>query len=256
MSYKKELELLNNHVHQIYEEAIKKTVKTELKGTQDIVTSTDLAIEKAIVTLIQSAFPNDHFHTEEYYNQTKLKNRTWVIDPIDGTSNYAAQMGLFVVQIALFDQEDIVLSYVYIPTFNETYFAIKGEGAYLNGKKYRASDNPHKNNFMMAVVGLTQKNNDKTYYQKLIEWSQKHHYKLRMLGSIGLEMCFASKGVYDLFYSDVTNIWDIYPGILLNREAGAILCNELGEPYRLNKDVHLFVLKDESAKEKVFKGIK
>lgn len=256
MSYKKEVELLKNNIKEIYENAVKLGFDAKFKGTQDIVTTTDLAIEKAIVALIKEHYPQDRFHTEEFYSDTLLNDRTWIIDPIDGTSNYAVGMGLFVVQIALYDHADIALSFVYIPEFNQTYYAIKGQGACMNGIPYHIDDHQGLSNFMISMVGITQKDNDKTYYNQLVSFAQKYNYKLRMLGSIGLEMTLASFGIFDLFYSNVTNIWDIYPGICLAREAGALLLNELGQPYRLGIDEHLFICKNQQVKAEVFKHIK
>jgi len=246
MIYNKEIELLKNNIKKIYNESQSLMVTSELKAKQDIVTSTDLFIEKAIIKLIKSSFPNDHFHTEEYNNQTKMMDRTWLIDPIDGTSNYASHLDLYCIQIALYDQDDIVLSYVYIPAFNKEYYAIKGQGAYLNDALYKINDHISKT-FMVSMVGISHKNQDKTYYHKIIDLSIKNQFKLRMLGSVGLEMAMASEGIFDIFYTNVTNKWDLYPGLLLEKEAGAILLNEKGEDYHLD-DLNLFVCKNIEAK--------
>jgi len=256
MGYEKELALLKNHVKRIYKDVFSKGFDTSFKGVQDIVTSSDLEVESQLVALLKEAFPGDHFHTEESYASTELKPRTWVIDPIDGTSNYASHLNLYVIQIALYDQGDIVLSYVYFPGFDKTYTALKGHGAFINDQPYLVSSHQEQANFLVSMVGFTQKHSDKTYYQRLLKWSQSNQYKIRMLGSIGLEMCFTSEGIFDLFYSNVTNIWDIYPGILLLREAGAILVNEKGKPYRLNQDSHLFACKNRTVYDHFFRSIK
>ena len=129
MNYQKELNLIKNITKVIYENTNNSVIKTDFKGEQDIVTSSDLYIEKQLISSIKKVFPDDNFHTEEYNNSSLLKDRTWIIDPIDGTSNYACGLGLFVIQIALYDKNDIVLSYVYAPILNKTYYAIKNEGA-------------------------------------------------------------------------------------------------------------------------------
>lgn len=244
MKYQKELDLIKSITKNIYTEAISHARETSFKGEQDIVTSTDLYIEKQLVSAIKNTFPSDHIHSEEFYNKTTLKNRTWLIDPIDGTSNYAANLGLYVVQIALYDDKDIVLSYIYAPILNKKYHAIKGEGAYLNDKKYHKSDQLDPSNFMISMVGLSHHQSDKTYFKKIIDLSIKHKYKTRMLGSIGLELALTSEGIFDLFYTNVSNLWDLCPGILLVREAGYTLINEKNETYKL-QDSHLFVLRDQ-----------
>jgi len=248
MSYQKEIDLIKKITKPIYETTTKKVFESDFKGEQDIVTTTDLYIEKALVKEIKAVFPKDHFHTEEFHHDTLLKDRTWLIDPIDGTSNYAAHLDLFVVQIALYDKGDIVLSYIYVPKMNKTYYAIKNEGAYLNEKPYLVDDHPQSTSFMMTMVGLTQDRADRKFFNQLMNFAIDHKYKIRMLGSIGLEFAFASEGIYDLLYTNVTNYWDLFPGILLLREAGAMLFNERGQTYQIN-DEHLFACKNQQAKE-------
>lgn len=247
MKYKNELRVIEENIKKIFEET-SNIFTTENKGEQDIVTSNDFYVERRLTEVIKESFPEDNFHTEEYYHETKLEDRTWIIDPIDGTSNYARGLELFVLQLALYDKGDIVFSYIYAPLFDKAYYAIKDEGAYLNGKKFSLNKGMNTNNIMLSLVGFTHKTPDKTYYHKLLNSAIIHKYKLRMLGSIGLELALMSEGVYDMFYSNVTNIWDLYPGILLLKEAGAILLNEKMEEYRLN-DLNLFVARNKEIKE-------
>lgn len=254
MRYKNELELLRNITGSIYSESQSLDISSSFKGEQDIVTSTDLFIEKSLTKRIKEVYPNDNFHTEEYNSKTLVEGRTWIIDPIDGTSNYASNLELFCIQIALFAEGDIVLSYIYVPGFNKEYYAIKGYGAYKNGKKYLIDDNKIKTNFLVSMVGITIKDKDKTYYKKIIDYAMQNKYKLRMLGSIGVELSYMSEGIFDLFYTNVTNIWDLYPGILLLKEAGAILVNEKGENYSLG-DKNLFVCKNIEIKKDLFNNI-
>jgi myo-inositol-1(or 4)-monophosphatase len=249
MKYKEELSLLKNSVKAIFELSRKEVISSKLKGEQDIVTSTDLFIEKELLKVIKSKFKNDSFLTEEFYSLTELNNRTWIIDPIDGTSNYASGLSEYVVQIALYDEGDIQLSYIYYPGQNDEYYAVNGSGAYLNDERYQV-DNRLETTFMISMVGITHKTKDKYYYKKILDVAIANKYKMRMLGSIGLELALMSNGVFDLFYSNVTNIWDLYPGILLLREAGAILLNETGNEYSLG-DLNLFVCKNEEVLDKL-----
>ncbi|MFP4478917.1 MAG: inositol monophosphatase family protein [Candidatus Izemoplasmatales bacterium] len=247
MNYSKELNLLKNVVHTIFDKTLDTIIQTHSKGIQDIVTSTDLFIEKKLVEAIKKNFPEDFFHTEEYHHKTHLKDRTWLIDPIDGTSNYARKLDLFVVQIALYDKGDIVLSYIYAPLFKQSFYAIKNQGAYLNDERYEVGHSKSET-FMISMVGLTHDNESKEYYNKIIDYGVNHRFKLRMLGSIGLELALASYGIFDLFYTNESNYWDIFPGLLLLREAGAILLNEQGKTYQIN-DKNLFVCKNEKVKD-------
>lgn len=249
MNYKAELGLLKDNVKDIYKRAMQEVISSSFKGEQDIVTSTDLFIEKELVKTIKAKFKDDFFLTEEYYNLAELKNRTWIIDPIDGTSNYASGLSEYVVQIAFYDEGDIQLSYIYYPGQRKEYYAIKGFGAYLDGVRYFINDRKE-TTFMISMVGITHKTKDKYYYMKILDMAIKNKYKMRMLGSIGLELALMSNGIFDLFYSNVTNIWDLYPGILLLREAGAILVNEKGNVYSLG-DLNLFVCKNKEILNKL-----
>jgi len=256
MKYNEELSLLRNNVKEIYDLSRNKVISSNLKGEQDIVTSTDLFIEKELVKTIKAMFKDDFFLTEEYYNLAELRNRTWIIDPIDGTSNYASGLSEYVIQIALFDEGDIQLSYIYYPGQNQEYYAVKDFGAYLNEVRYKVN-NRLETTFMISMVGITHKTKDKYYYKKILDVAIENKYKMRMLGSIGLELALSSNGIFELFYSNVTNVWDLYPGILLLREAGAILLNEKGLTYQLG-DKNLFVCKNDKVvqflKERILKN--
>ena len=243
MKYKEELSLLKNNVKGIFELSRKEVISSKLKGEQDIVTSTDLFIEKALVKVIKDKFKDDFFLTEEYYNFASLKDRTWIIDPIDGTSNYASGLSEYVIQIAFFDKGDIQMSYIYYPGQNLEYYALKDSGAFKNGQRYFAYDKKE-TTFMISMVGITHKTKDKYYYKKILDVAIEKKYKMRMLGSIGLELALTSEGIFDLFYSNVTNNWDLYPGFLLLKEAKALLVNENGTDYQLG-DKNLFVCKNE-----------
>jgi myo-inositol-1(or 4)-monophosphatase len=255
MKYRKELELLKGITKNIYSLSQTLDISSSFKGEQDIVTTTDLYIEKELIKKIKEDFPSDSFHTEEFNSKTLVQGRTWIIDPIDGTSNYASKLELYCIQIALFDEGDIVLSYIYVPEFEKEYYAIKGYGAYKNGIKYNVDSYKTKTNFLISMVGITIRDKDKTYYKKIIDYAMENKYKLRMLGSIGVELSYMSEGIFDLFYTNVTNIWDLYPGILLLKEAGAILVNETGESYSLG-DENLFVFKNKQGFESLIDLLK
>lgn len=254
MKYQIELNLLKTHVPRIYKEIDNSLKEVTFKSGDEIVTTTDLYIESELIKTIKSVFPNDTFLSEEFHKDGMLINRAWLIDPIDGTSNYAVNFDAYVVQVALYDEDDLALSFIYVPSNEKVYYAIKGEGAYLNDQRIHVLDNKKPSNKMMSMVGYTNKNSDKTYYEKLLKFALKEQIKLRMLGSIGLELAITSEGIFTMFYTSVKNLWDLGPGVLLVREAGALLFNETGQPYQLG-DTHLFVVKSENYKTMILKNI-
>ena len=171
-----------------------------------------------------------------------------------GQATYAVDLNLYVVQIALYDQNDLALSFIYYPRDNKTYYAIKGQGAYLNDQLMTVNDNQKPSNKMLSMVGYTIKNSEKTIYDKLLHYAGNEHVKLRMLGSIGLELAFTSEGIFTMFYTNVKNLWDLAPGVLLAREAKALVFNEKGKDYQIG-DSHLFVSKNEAFKAKILESI-
>lgn len=254
MKYINELNLLKTHVPRIYKEIDNSLKEVSFKSGDEIVTTTDLYIESELIRAIKHVFPKDTFLSEEFHKDGHLVNRAWLIDPIDGTSNYAVNFDAYVVQIALYDEDDLALAFIYVPSNEKIYYAIKGEGAYLNDKRIHVLDNKKPSNKMMSMVGYTNKNSDKTYYEKLLKFALKNQVKLRMLGSIGLELAITSEGIFTMFYTSVKNLWDLGPGVLLCKEAGALLFNETGAPYQLG-DTHLFVVKSENYKQDILKSI-
>ncbi len=244
MKYSQELELLQQCVSKIFEQAEEQEREIGYKKRNEIVTSSDLFIEKEIIKTIKSKFPEDRFHSEEFNRDTLLGDRTWLIDPIDGTSNYAHNLDMFVVQIALYDKSEIVLSYIYKPRTKKTYYAITGEGAYLNEQKISVFSDLEQPNQLMSMVGLShQKTKDKSYFLKLIDYTNRNGIKIRVLGTLGYEMAEMAAGAFVMLYTDVTNFWDVAPGLLLNKEAGATVLNESGNEYHLG-DEHMFVFCD------------
>ncbi len=245
--YQKELDLLKEAVPRIYEDATKIKKEIAYKEGNEVVTTIDLFIEQKVIDAVLKAFPNDTFLSEEFHKDGLLQNRTWLIDPIDGTSNFSVDLDLFVIQIALYDQGDFVLSYIYHPRNKDTYVAVRNKGAYLNDERYHLKDKKNNRHVLMSLVGITTKDKEKDYYKQLIDYGMSNQTKLRILGSIGLELSLASQGILNVFYSGVTNLWDIAPGILLCRESGTQLFNEHGKDYQLG-DKHLFITDNETRK--------
>jgi len=131
--------------------------------------------------------------------------------------------------------------------------ALKVKVTYVNDQRYFITDNDHPSNFMISICGLSHKNEDKSYFKQIIDLAMTHRYKLRILGTMGLELALTLEGIFNLFYCNVTNLWDLCPGILLSKEAGASLLNEHGKPYKLG-DENLFICKNEHAKAILFKN--
>lgn len=228
----KEIKLLKRILKNAYKETLKTKTKIDYKDKGDIVTNNDILVEKYIIKKLQKYFPNDKFLTEEHFSKSPLTDdRTWVIDPIDGTSNYAYNLDLYVIQVALLVNKEIELSYIYMPFNNSHYYAIKDGGAYLNDELL-LNDNIDKKSLFLSLIGLTHENTDKEAFMRILNLAIKKNFKVRMLGSVGYELAKVSDNTFDMLATNVSNLWDIAPGILLVREAGFLLLNEKGEDYK------------------------
>lgn len=134
--YSEEFELAKRLVLQAYNEIIKGKLRTATKKKDNsLVTSLDIATENYIIDGIKSKFQDDNFLTEEHYSKNNLDNRTWIIDPIDGTTNFSNNVPIWSIQLAFFDKKEIQFSIMYFPELNQFYSAKLNMGVYLNDKK-------------------------------------------------------------------------------------------------------------------------
>ncbi|MDD3478416.1 MAG: hypothetical protein PHP32_06020 [Candidatus Izemoplasmatales bacterium] len=252
MIYQKELSLLRNVVPALFQKTEEKQAQISYKNQTELVTSSDLFMESEIINAILAEFPEDVFLSEEFNRDAALAKRTWIIDPIDGTSNYAYHLDLFVVQIALFEEGKIVLSYVYAPRVRKEFTAILGQGAFLNGKPIHVLSNTDQAVRLMSMIGISHDpEKNKSAFYDLLTYANKRKIKARMLGSLGYEMSAMAEGSFAMLYTDVSNLWDVAPGLLLIREAGGIVVNERQEPYQLG-DLHLYAFCDQTLMLDVF----
>lgn len=235
MNLKERLKIIDNCVSSAL--LAIKTVQISIKDEDDLVTSTDLLIERRLIETIKQHFAGDFILSEELHNHKNLKDKTWIIDPIDGTSNYAAGLSNFCIQVAYYDQGELVMSYINVPAHQKIYTAIKGNGAYLNDVRIYAHKGRFLSNQLISFIGCFRKN--KPVPATLIQHAVNLNMKIRVLGSVGVEMGLLAEGVYAGLISSIKNIYDIAPGLLLAKEAGCYLVNArdfiIGE-----SDTHLF----------------
>ncbi len=212
-------------------------LKITLKGKNNLVTNADKACEKLIKAEIKSAFP-DHLilaeESSENFTEDLEKHKkpkyVWIIDPIDGTTNYAHGLPLYSVSIGLFEisskdksknfeylEGEMVLGVVHAPALNQTYYAQKGKGAYMNGKKIKVSDTKKVADSLM-VTGFPYENREINlpYFTKMMD----HAQAIRRLGSAALDLCYIAAGHFDGYWEFDLKPWDIAAGALIVEEAG------------------------------------
>lgn len=203
--------------------------KFELKGRHDLVTEADLAAEQQIKAVIASEFPEDLFLAEETASGEGLTAaRTWIIDPIDGTTNFAHGVPFYAVSIALWIDSVPKVAVVLGVAHDELFTAEAGCGAFLNGKPISVSSTKHP---AEALIGTGFPYRDLSViddYMKVFHVLMKETHGVRRPGSASYDMAYVACGRYDGFYEYALAPWDVAAGALLIREAGGQVSDWVG----------------------------
>jgi len=201
------------------------------KGKIDLVTEADLAAEKTILELIAGHFPEDAILAEESGKQGAKGSRTWLIDPLDGTTNFAHGFPFFAVSIALENEDDVVLGVVYNPFMDELFEAVKDKGAFLNGVSLQVSGTDRLDESLLATGFPYDVHKRPERVMPLLEKMLTRVQGVRRLGSAALDLCYVAAGRMDGFWEEDLKPWDTAAGVVIVREAGGRLTTFSGEPY-------------------------
>ncbi len=203
-----------------------KTHKIYSKTSEiDLVTEIDKKSEGMIIKTINKNFPEHNIVSEESEMQNRNSEYTWFIDPLDGTTNYAHNFPIFCVAMAVAKEQKIILSAIYIPFFNELFFAEKDKGAYLNKKRIHTSKTNKLIKSLLATgfpydVRKTKQSNFNNFKN-----FSKRCQGVRRPGSASVDLAFVSCGRLDGFWEMKLKPWDIAAGMLLVKEAGGKVSN-------------------------------
>ena len=207
------------------------------KGPRDFVTKTDKNVEKILIEELSKTKKNYSFITEETGEiLNKNKDVFWIIDPIDGTTNFLHGIPHFAISIALRNKQEIVSGLIFDPIKNEMFYAEKNSGAYFNNQRIRVSKKRNLNECLFATGGKDQFNKD---------------LNVRKSGSAALDMAYVGAGRYDGYFQKNLNIWDIAAGIIIVNEAGGKV-NDI--EYFSNKLINIFAGSN-SIYEKMLKNL-
>lgn len=190
------------------------------KGDIDLVTEADLEAEKTILKIIRRKFPQDNILSEEAGIHDKGSDRTWLVDPLDGTTNFAHGFPFFAVSIALEIEGQIVFGIVCNPVMNEYFEAVKGTGAYLNKNQIRVSKTLNLND---SLLGTGFPYNIHENPPRVLELFEKMVFiaqGIRRPGSAALDLCYVAAGRLDGFWEQGLNPWDTAAGSVIVEEAG------------------------------------
>ncbi len=214
---------------------------TREKSPKDLVTDADFKSQETIRDIVTRAFPKHDFVAEEEMDgatTTLTSNREseycWVVDPLDGTMNYVHQMPGYAVSIALCQGDRLLVGAVYDPVADECFTAIAGAGAQLNGKPIRPSDCRKLDESLIAVSLPSEFPRESLEIARLIEVLHAAQ-AIRRLGSAALNLCYMAMGRLDGYWATAVKPWDVAAGALIVKEAGAVITNFRGGPFKLDK---------------------
>jgi myo-inositol-1(or 4)-monophosphatase len=187
-------------------------LQVSIKGPSDFVSNADLKAEKIIIEELKKARPYYSIISEEDGSETnKDKNNVWIIDPIDGTTNFLHGVPHFAISIALKSGDEIVSGLIFDPIKDEMFYAEKDNGAFFNNQRVRVSKKKELNSCLFATGG---------------ESKNEVNLTIRKTGSAALDMAYVAAGRYDGYFQNDLNLWDIAAGIIILKEAGGII-NEI-----------------------------
>lgn len=205
----------------------------EEKELNSLVSYVDKASEEMIVERLSQIIPEAGFITEEKTVSQASKKIMWIIDPLDGTTNYLFGIPHYSTSIALQVEGEIVLGLVRDNAKQECFTAIKGHGAHLNGSTLRVSSKLTMADSLF-VTGFPYSNEYETErYLEVIQHWLNNSRGVRRFGSAALDLCYVAAGRVSCYYEGFLNIWDIAAGALIAEEAGAIVSDFIGEQSHL-----------------------
>lgn len=203
-----------------------KNFDVSLKGKKDYVTNIDLAVSRFLSEKLNEMYPEYTFMDEEFNSKvTDFSKPTWILDPIDGTTNLIHDYNLSAISLGLVKNEEPILAVVYNPFMEEMFAAEKGRGAYLNGKQIKVSDVSDVSQALVAIGTnpYIRSDREKTSHMfKIFENLFMNTLEIRRLGSAALDLCYVACGRSDVFFEYNLKPWDVAAGILILSEAGGI----------------------------------
>ncbi len=192
----------------------------EYKGRNNLVSYVDTEVEKQVVAGLQLVLPEAGFLTEEETIENEHKKLVWIIDPLDGTTNFLHKLPVYSISIALMDAGELVCGVVLEINRRECFYAWKDGGCYMNGEKVQVSENAYLKESLLAT-GFPYYNFEKlTEYLAILNQFMRNSHGLRRLGSAAVDLAYVACGRIDGFFEYNLNSWDVAAGALLVKEAG------------------------------------
>lgn len=210
-------------------------IRVDEKGSNDFVSDVDRTSEKEIISHLQKAYPDHRILAEETGQiGNPQSDHVWVIDPLDGTTNFLSGIPHYAISIACIFRDKLEHAVVYDPIKDEEFTASRGRGAYVNGKRLRVTSRTSKNGALFATgIPFSKPSIDHMEpYLKVMSSLVQGSAGIRRLGAASLDLAYVAAGRFDAFWEMYLSPWDIAAGVLLVKEAGGIISDfKGGEDY-------------------------
>jgi myo-inositol-1(or 4)-monophosphatase len=211
-------------------------LQVSVKGPGDFVTASDKKVEKIIIEELLKARPNYSILSEEIGKISNDESFKWIIDPIDGTSNFLHGIPHFAISIGLEHNKEIICGIIYDPIKDEMFAAEKGNGSYLNNQRIRVSARSKLKDCLIVTGGLKRNQKERDLALKEYDkFSSSVDIPVRKMGSASLDMAYVAAGRFDGMWQRNLNYWDIAAGIILIKEAGGFVTDFNGNDAYIEK---------------------
>jgi myo-inositol-1(or 4)-monophosphatase len=207
-------------------------LQVSVKGPNDFVSEVDRAAEMAIIDILLHAYPDHGILAEESgssYGNRKSEFQ-WIIDPLDGTTNFLHGLPIYAVSIGLAHRDVVQQAVVYDPARNDLFFASRGRGAFLNDRRLRVSKRINLSDALVGTGFPFRRGDNFERYLQMMQSVMQRCAGVRRPGAAALDLCYVAAGWYDGFFETGLHPWDVAAGSLLITEAGGLIGNFTGEP--------------------------
>jgi myo-inositol-1(or 4)-monophosphatase len=210
----------------------------EVKGKHNYVTYVDKTSERMLVEGLSRLLPGSGFIAEEGTSSVKSSKYNWIIDPLDGTTNFIHGLPPYAISVALMDEEELVTGIIYELCLKECFYAWKGGAAYLNGTEIRVSETPRVADALIATGFPYADFKYIDYFMKSLEYFMHNSHGLRRLGSAATDIAYVACGRFDAFYEYGLNPWDVAAGALILKQAGGKVSDfKGGDTYLFGQEI-------------------
>ncbi|MDI6825882.1 MAG: inositol monophosphatase family protein [Candidatus Aenigmarchaeota archaeon] len=218
-------------------QSFKRSLTVKHKNVVELLTKVDTDSERKIISIIKEEYPDHEIFSEETSNKKMSSDDLWIIDPLDGTTNYVHRFPFFCVSIAYSHKNNVVLGVVFDPLRDELFFAEKNKGAFLNDQKIKVSDIEQLSDALLATGFAYERGSImKKNLEKIEKFLSSGIHGIRRTGSAAIDLCHVACGKADGYWEYHLKQWDHAAGSLIVTEAGGKITKINGEDYEVFKN--------------------